>query len=321
MRFRFFLLLVLLMSFLGAYGHETASSSLELRKENETIQAYFRTPLNSEKTPGIFLEFPTSWGKLSENTSVNYSDKLVTYHYVFKATDPNQAITIIRTNADHSPLVVITILEAESQTKVLTSEITEWTPTFNSTGKLETFSNFSLLGIEHILIGFDHLLFVLALLFLVPRKQLIWAITSFTLAHSITLGISTFKLIELPIGAVEALIAFSIVLLAVEMTKPKDDQQGNNYLQLAFAFGLLHGFGFASVLSELGVPGNNIPIALLAFNVGVEIGQVFFVLVVLGFLYLFFKNVPRNIISTKLSYPIGGLAAFWFVERVFYIVY
>ena len=115
---------------------------------------------------------------------------------------------------------------------------------------------------------------------------------------------------------VEALIAFSVVLLAVEMIKTKDKQITKNYIQMAFLFGLLHGFGFASVLSELGVPGNNITLALLAFNVGVEIGQLVFVTVILSSLYLFFRHKSIALISKKLSYPIGGLAAFWFIERV-----
>ena len=181
---------------------------------------------------------------------------------------------------------------------------------------MDTFINFTLLGVEHILIGFDHLLFVLALLFLVKRKELIWAISSFTLAHSVTLALSTFQIIMLPIGVVEALIAFSIVLLALEMLKPENERITKNYIQMAFLFGLLHGFGFASVLSELNSAGTDISISLLAFNIGVEIGQLIFIGIILILLYLFYKNQSLMTLSKRLSYPIGGIASFWFIERI-----
>ena len=312
--FQFVFTFFLLIPFIGIC-HETISSSLELRKENEIIHCFFKTPLNTNNSD-IQIKFPDNWSEISSSSNLNEKEKTYDYQYVFRISDEILPIKIIRSGEHQSPLIISVISSFGTQTDVLKPDVTEWILPFGSNDSMSTFSSFTFLGIEHILIGFDHLLFVLALLFLIKRKKLIWAISAFTVAHSITLTASTFSLIKLPIALVEALIAFSVVLLAVEMIKTKDKQITKNYIQMAFLFGLLHGFGFASVLSELGVPGNNITLALLAFNVGVEIGQLVFVTVILSSLYLFFRHKSIALISKKLSYPIGGLAAFWFIERV-----
>jgi hydrogenase/urease accessory protein HupE len=182
------------------------------------------------------------------------------------------------------------------------------------------------LGIEHILFGFDHLCFVLALLLLINNtRRLIWAVTAFTVAHSITLAVATLGYVTAPPGPIESLIAFSIVLVAAEvvfMCRGKARATASRPWILAFGFGLLHGFGFAGALSETGLPGDAIPSALLFFNVGVEIGQLAFVAVALGAFVLarrFASNlVPRAVLAT--AYGIGTLAAFWTVERVAGIV-
>ena len=178
------------------------------------------------------------------------------------------------------------------------------------------------LGFEHIMLGIDHLLFVLGLLFLVGDKwMLIKTITSFTIAHSITLAVATFGWVGVPDGPVNAAIALSIVFLAVEIIKLR---QGKPCLSarypwaIAFGFGLLHGFGFASALTDIGLPPENLPAALLFFNVGVEIGQVGFVLVVLA-LFASHKTLKAQFPSwsEKASiYTIGSVAAFWFITRM-----
>lgn len=187
---------------------------------------------------------------------------------------------------------------------------------------IEVAKSYIPLGFEHIMLGIDHLLFVLGLLFLVGDKwMLIKTITSFTIAHSITLAVATFGWVGVPDGPVNAAIALSIVFLAVEIIKLR---QGKPCLSarypwaIAFGFGLLHGFGFASALTDIGLPPENLPAALLFFNVGVEIGQVGFVLVVLA-LFASHKTLkaqfPRW--SEKASiYTIGSVAAFWFIARM-----
>ncbi len=176
------------------------------------------------------------------------------------------------------------------------------------------------LGIEHILAGLDHLLFVLALVMIVTGlRRLIWTITAFTLAHSITLVGATLGWLWLPTTPVEAVIALSILLLAVEIVHRQQGRVGATERWpwlVAFLFGLLHGFGFAGALQEVGLPSQAIPAALLFFNVGVELGQLIFVAVVL-LLARLCRPLPVARLGTgMIAYGIGSLAAFWTIERV-----
>ena len=143
---------------------------------------------------------------------------------------------------------------------------------------------------EHILFGFDHLLFVLALMLIVrSTRVLVWTITAFTVAHSITLALATLGVVDAPGPPVEATIALSILLLAAEILNVRRGQPGLTARwpwAVAFSFGLLHGFGFAGALTAIGLPKKDMPLALFAFNVGVEVGQLPFIAAVLGLLAL-----------------------------------
>ncbi len=180
-----------------------------------------------------------------------------------------------------------------------------------------------LLGAEHIALGIDHLLFVLCLLMVVRGIwPLVKTITAFTLAHSITLGLATLGVVNFSPVPVEATIALSIVFLAAEILR---HHRGDTQLTLtyrapwliAFGFGLLHGFGFAGALAELGLPQGEIPIALLFFNLGVEAGQLLFVTVImlLGFALHKLSRSRQDILLRVTAYGIGGLATFWFIQR------
>ncbi|MYM62933.1 HupE/UreJ family protein [Pseudomaricurvus sp. HS19] len=177
------------------------------------------------------------------------------------------------------------------------------------------------LGVEHILIGVDHLLFVLVLLLLVnSTRKLVWTITAFTIAHSITLSLASLNLMHVPVPPVEACIALSILFVATEILRSHRGHPGLTERRpwlVAFSFGLLHGLGFAAALGEIGLPQTDIPAALLFFNVGVEIGQLLFVGVVLSCLQLVRRlRLPVPVlIKPATVYVIGILAAFWTVER------
>jgi hydrogenase/urease accessory protein HupE len=155
-----------------------------------------------------------------------------------------------------------------------------------SPGALEVAQTYTMLGIEHILTGFDHLLFVLALLILVDgTRRLIATVTAFTLAHSLTLAGAALCVLHVPGPPVEAAIALSIVFVAAEIVHARQGRPGltqRHPWAVAFTFGLLHGVGFASALAEVGLPPLSIPVALLFFNVGVEIGQLLFIPAVLA---------------------------------------
>lgn len=181
------------------------------------------------------------------------------------------------------------------------------------------------LGIEHILVGIDHLLFVLGLLLLIgPNWRLVKAITGFTVAHSLTLALAALGYIRFPTAAIEALVALSILFVALELLPARRAADGLAQRRpwlVAFVFGLLHGMAFAGVLADIGLPPGAAPQALLLFNVGVEIGQLIFIGAVLAVMW-----IGRRILTVRHqtlppwapiapAYLIGGLAAYWLIER------
>lgn len=178
------------------------------------------------------------------------------------------------------------------------------------------------LGVEHILLGIDHLLFVLALL-LVARgvRRLVLTITAFTLAHSLTLVMATLGWVHVPSSPVEAVIALSIVFVAAEIVHSRRGIEGLTARApwiVAFVFGLLHGFGFAGALAEIGLPQGQIPLALVSFNVGVEAGQLLFVAVVLTVIGAARRarfNAPEWL-KVVPPYAIGSFAMFWVIQRI-----
>ncbi|MDE2435394.1 MAG: HupE/UreJ family protein [Sphingomonadales bacterium] len=178
------------------------------------------------------------------------------------------------------------------------------------------------LGVEHILTGYDHLLFVISLVLLLGRLWVVVrAATAFTIAHSLTLAGTTLGVIGLAQAPVEALIALSIVFLAVEIVK---QEEGAPRLSeripwlVAFGFGLIHGFGFAGALREIGLPESDVPMALLTFNVGVELGQLAIIAAVLTLIALLRRFAPATLRPATLvaSYAIGTTASFWFIQRL-----
>jgi len=174
------------------------------------------------------------------------------------------------------------------------------------------------LGVEHILTGFDHLLFVVALTLLVrQRRALIVTITAFTLAHSVSLAATVLGVIHVPSPPVEASIALSIVLVCAECLRPAGSFTQRAPWLVAFAFGLLHGLGFASALLEIGLPERHVPLALLFFNVGVELGQLGVIAVVIGIGLLAARAGQRRAwLRPSVIYAMGTLAACWSLERV-----
>lgn len=178
------------------------------------------------------------------------------------------------------------------------------------------------LGITHILLGFDHLLFVFALLLIVKNmRRLLWTITAFTLAHSLTMVVATLGIVHLPSAPVEAIIALSILFLAMEIIHEKQGKIGltSRYPWIiAFIFGLLHGFGFAGALAEIGLPQQAITLALIFFNIGVELGQLMFVATIV-FIVVMLQRLTYPAVLNKLQtivvYMIGGISSFWLIER------
>jgi len=199
------------------------------------------------------------------------------------------------------------------------------------TGTGELAWNYFRLGVQHILLGVDHLLFVLGLLLIVANRwALVKTITAFTVAHSITLGIATLGYVSAPALPLNVAIALSILFLGPEMVRAWRGETSftiEHPWVVAFAFGLLHGFGFSGALREVGLPQKDIPLALLFFNVGVEAGQLLFIAAV----FIIFAAARRVAGRIELSWPdwapalpayaIGAMAAFWFIQRTAAFVY
>ena len=221
--------------------------------------------------------------------------------------------------------VLVRIVRQDGVTQMvrLTPEETSFVAE-SGTSSLDVIRVYTALGIEHILGGVDHLLFVFALLLIVTNlRVLVGTITAFTLAHSITLAAATLGYVHVAQAPVEAVIALSILFLATEIIHNRQGRPGlaKRFPWLvAFIFGLLHGFGFAGALAEIGLPEQSIPLALLFFNVGVELGQLLFVVAVVGAGWVLRKLVAQKALQggeVAASYLIGSLSAFWVIERTY----
>jgi hydrogenase/urease accessory protein HupE len=191
---------------------------------------------------------------------------------------------------------------------------------------------YGVLGVEHILAGYDHLLFLICLLFIAGTgRRILIVITGFTLAHSLTLASAAIGFIRVPTAPIETMIALSVVFLATEIAKaaiektPRNTLTWRHPIAVSASFGLLHGFGFASVLQDLGLPQTEAVTALLFFNIGIEIGQLAFIGAILGVVWFLKKHLAPhfsgsglslNKVSLATSYGVGILASFWLVGRV-----
>ena len=180
------------------------------------------------------------------------------------------------------------------------------------------------LGMEHLFFGIDHVLFVLLLLYLVKGWQnLVKVVTSFTIAHSITLALSALSIVTVAQAPVEALIALSILLLAAEALGPGDTLIHRQPWLITFVFGLLHGLGFAGALAEIGLPEGTTVMALFLFNIGIEIGQLVIIAIALALLLVIRRmtiSVPQPVTHAPV-YLVGGLSAYWFMERSIQVIF
>jgi len=217
-------------------------------------------------------------------------------------------------------LVRIQLLDGITQTQILKPNAPALVVQ-GSPGSWRVIVDYFILGVEHILGGIDHLLFVLCLLLIVKGNWLlVKTITAFTVAHSITLAMATLGFVKVPQAPIEAMIALSILFLAVELLK---QQQGESDIAIrapwivAFIFGLLHGFGFAGALAEVGLPQSDIPLALLMFNVGVEVGQLIFIAAVIMIIEAWKRTIRLKLawLPKATVYAIGSTASFWVIER------
>ena len=234
------------------------------------------------------------------------------------------AITYSRFNPSTSTLIKYRALNGEEHTRLLAPSEKQWQIPSAETPSRVAY-DYTVLGMQHIWIGLDHLLFLLCLLWIAGSwKRVLITITGFTVAHSITLILSALQWLRLPVQPVEAVIALSIVFLATEIAKNNRQTLTWRYpIAVSSSFGLLHGFGFAAALAEIGLPQTELMTGLLFFNLGVEIGQVIFAAAALGTIaalrYLLRRVLAQRDSAAALqrfsAYGIGSLASFWLIER------
>jgi len=224
-------------------------------------------------------------------------------------------------SSDVSVLLKVHLRDGQFYQRILSAENTSYKVP-EGQNRLEIFNDYVAMGVKHLLVGVDHILFVTCLVLLVTaRRKLVWVVSMFTLGHSVTLSLSTLGLVTISTALAEVFIAFSVVYAAAELLNKNDKSLIRKYPALmAAAFGLLHGLGFASVLSDVGVPQLHIPLSLFAFNIGIEIGQLIVIFVLLGLSFLtrtLMKKVRVGEVSIKLPiYAVGSLSSLWFWERM-----
>ncbi len=308
----------------GVNAHEVRPAYLEI-KELETGQynVLWKVPLKGNMKLKISPALPEHFKNVSPPEIQMLYDAIVEQWQINSESGgfEEETIRIEGLNTTITDVLVrLEFLDGRSYSRILRpSEPSFIVPEKESTAQVAW--TYLILGVEHILGGVDHLLFVLALLLLVKNKWLLLkTVTAFTIAHSITLASAALGFVQIPSAPVEAVIALSILFLASELahgSHGKERLTERYPWVVAFTFGLLHGFGFAGALSTIGLPRNEIPLALLQFNIGVEIGQLMFVaavlLVIKGMRCIRFewpvwaRQAP--------AYFIGSVAAFWCIQR------
>ncbi|MEW6143568.1 MAG: HupE/UreJ family protein [Thermodesulfobacteriota bacterium] len=308
-------------------AHETRPAYLEIKETGPgRFSVLWRTPVLSGMRLPVILKFPDGVRDVTEPVIQELTDSLLERRVVEaeSGTLAGKRIEFVGLQATITDVLVRvqTLDGVYSTTLVKPSQ--PWMEISAPKGPLAVAGAYLVHGIEHILFGVDHLLFVLALVLIVRSyRVLLLTITSFTVAHSITLALATLGVVNVPGPPVEAAIALSILLVAVEIVRQERGQSGMTARWpwvVAFSFGLLHGFGFAGALTAIGLPKSDIPLALFTFNVGVEIGQLAFI----GAVLVVIAQARRIKIAPifdryalpAATYTIGALAAFWFIERL-----
>jgi len=319
-------LAVLLGLFLsgGAYGHESQPASLDIRQlAGNRYEVVWKAPIYYGRPHPARLELPEHWQTVVGPTERVFPNSHV-YRQVVTIGERGVHGSIIRFPGLEGTITDVFVRLNRLDGTTMTAVVRPTKPYAELRGERswqKTAGEYIGLGFNHIMLGIDHLLFVLGLLLIVKsRRMLLKTITSFTVAHSITLAIATLGYASAPLPPLNAAIALSILFLGPEIVR---SWRGETSLTIrypwgvAFMFGLLHGFGFASGLSTTGMPRAELPPALLFFNVGVELGQLVFVFTALALVRSFRTLEVRwpRLVEALPGYAVGSLGAYWTIQR------
>lgn len=307
-----------------ASAHESQPGLLEIRQLNTNrYEVIWRAPIYYGKPHPATLQLPEEWQIVGEPTARQLSDSAL-HRRVVEVPGGSINGSIIRLPGLEATITDVFVRISRLDGSETSQVVRPTLPFVELRGErpwYESSREYLLLGLHHILMGIDHLLFVLGLLIIVSgRSMLIKTITAFTVAHSITLAIATLGYATVPGPPLNAAIALSILFLGPEIVRVWRGQTSFTIRHpwvVAFGFGLLHGFGFASGLSTVGMPTAEIPLALLMFNIGVELGQLVFVVLILQ-LYRSLKVLEfrwPHWMEFAPGYTIGSLGAYWTIQR------
>ncbi len=324
MRVRLLFFALLLSGASRALAHEARPAYLEIKETSAgRYEILWRTPVLSGMRLPVSLQLPKDVVNVKEPTVQELSDSLLERRTIDAGPGglAGKRIDFVGLQGTITDVLVRIELKDGRKWTTIVRPSQSWVEIAAAQGPLAVMGAYVGHGIRHIAFGADHLLFVLGLLLIVKdRWMLLKTITAFTVAHSLTLAIATFGYAEAPVLPLNAAIALSIFFLGPEIVRSWRGQTSFTIRHpwvVAFVFGLIHGFGFASALTIAGLPRQDLPLALLGFNVGVEIGQVGFILVVLG-LERAFRALqirwPRWAEALP-GYAVGTLGAFWTIQR------
>lgn len=335
-------IMLLLLSIVTVYADEYRPAYLELQqRSSEDYVVLWKVPTRGlDKKSPLQLIFASDIKRLKPIRRTIVAGAFIERSIISRRGGLAGTTITIAGLTTISSEVLVRIHRLDSSTDVV--RLTPSAPTFVVTStpdRWDVAKTYLVFGAEHIWQGIDHLLFVACLIFIAGSwRRILLTITGFSIAHSITLTLAALALIQVPVPPVEAVIALSIVFLAREIVQPRRDTLTWRYPILVSAtFGLLHGFGFAAALGDIGLPQTEIPAALLAFNIGVEVGQIAFVSVVMSIVWivasllkamqhLFYWQNPQGAITHSvegftwlekpIAYAVGGITTFWMIERV-----
>jgi len=301
------------------YAHQTGLSYLSLEKAGEGLfDVTYKKPLEDLRAGSLTINYPPLC-LLSSDDTVKIENGFIITHGRLQCRNGLMGKQIwigglVRSDKG----VLFRYADGKRAQQDLVRAIHPFVEIGEKVSRGEIFVKYLSLGVFHILTGYDHLLFVLALLFLAASfRELLASVTAFTLAHSVTLGLGIFGLVNVPVPFVEAMIAASIVILYREVLTDTA-QKGRHLPVVVFFFGLLHGLGFASALSGIGLPREEIPASLLAFNIGIELGQLCFIVSAFLLLKILYRLIPlrREMVRHAIAWSAGSFASFWMIERV-----
>ncbi|MAN69910.1 MAG: hypothetical protein CMP88_10565 [Gammaproteobacteria bacterium] len=319
------LFLSLFLFSLAVESHEVRPAYLQIdeietQSDKSLYQILWKQPVVQNRRLPLNPIFPENC-EVNDRLPIEITNGALLHHWITDCELKNSKIHIDGLSVTLTDVMVRwNSIDGESKNYLLRPE----DPTLDLGGEATQTSSYLLVGIEHLVFGIDHVLFVMCLFFLIRNPiALIKTITSFTVAHSITLALSVLQLVELDQGPIEAVIALSIVFLARELLVSGASKSSMTLAKpwlMAFFFGLLHGLGFAGALREIGLPDDSFWSSLLLFNIGIEFGQLMVIAILAGLTWLLAQIKFRQQGISYASWIVGMVAAYWTIDRTLLLI-